>query len=348
MNRRERIQHGWYTASRPPLGARVLSHLYGGLSAARRALYRRGILSALRLPAPVVVVGNLAVGGTGKTPLTLWLAERLLAAGRRPGIACRAYAASATSAGPVSTGDDPGVKGDEAVLMATRALCPVWSGPKRAEAAAAMVAAHPEIDLVLCDDGLQHYALVRDVEIAVIDGARGFGNGWLLPAGPLRESPQRLCSVDAIVINGEGNVEGLPPGVPRFEMRLCGRVAVHVGDAARTLDPQTLRGRRVAAVAGIGNPDRFFRHLQSLGIEFSPHPFPDHHRYVADDLRRIEADCVLMTQKDAIKCAGFRDDRLWMIPVAAEVDAALLDRILERIGDRRRTSGPPLCKPQPD
>jgi tetraacyldisaccharide 4'-kinase len=281
---------------------------------------------------PVVVVGNICVGGTGKTPLTLWLADALADSGRKPGIACRAYAASATTAGPVTPRGDPAIKGDEAVLMAMHARCPVWSGPNRARTAAAMLAAHPDIDLVLCDDGLQHYALARDVELAVIDATRGFGNGLLLPAGPLREPIGRLSEVDAIVINGTGSDADLPRGVPRFHMRLTGALFTRVSDPAQTLSPAAFRGRRVAAVAGIGHPDRYFSYLQSLGIAVEPYPFPDHHCYTEEDLLRIQADYVLMTEKDAIKCRHFRDDRLWMLPVSATVDTALVGRILACIG----------------
>lgn len=330
----------WYGRENPLRSACAAAWMYGRLIALRRTLYRRGILSTLRLPVPVIVIGNVAVGGTGKTPLTLWLAEALLAAGRKPGIACRAYAASSRMPARVGRTDDPAAMGDEAVLMAMHARCPVWSGPHRARTAAAMVAAHPEIDLVLCDDGLQHYALARDAELAVVDAARGFGNGQLLPAGPLREPVARLAQVDAIVVNGETTVSGLPPEVPRYSMRLTGNTAVRVGDTSQTRPAEAFRSERVAAVAGIGNPDRFFRHLQALGIDCEAHPFPDHHRYTEDDLRDIQADCVLMTEKDAIKCRAFRDDRLWMLPVSAQVDAALIDRLLECIGNDARPVRP--------
>lgn len=340
MNSHERIEGIWYGTRPPPVAARAAAQVYANLIAFRRSLYRRGILKSVRLPVPVIVVGNVAVGGTGKTPLTLWLAEALAAAGRKPGIACRAYAAKSKRPARATPDGDPAIMGDEAVLMATHARCPVWSGPHRAATAAAMVAAHPDLDVVLCDDGLQHYALARDVELVVVDAERGFGNGRLLPAGPLREPVSRLSDVDAIVVNGKAEVRGLPAGVPCYSMRLTGTVAVRVGDAAQTLNADAFRGRRVAAMAGIGHPDRFFRHLEALGIDFDPHAFPDHHRYTEQELRSIQADCVLMTEKDAIKCLAFRDDRLWMLPVSAQVDAALLDRILECTGSGPRRMPP--------
>jgi tetraacyldisaccharide 4'-kinase len=195
-----------------------------------------------------------------------------------------------------------------------------------------MLSAHPEVDVVLCDDGLQHYALARDVEIAVIDAARGLGNGWLLPAGPLREPRARLDEVDAIVFNGTGTVVCGSPRAPQFSMRLMGALAVHVHDPTRTLRLTESRPQRLAAIAGIGNPARFFAHLRALGLSFEAHPFPDHHAFEMADLQRIQADCVLMTEKDAIKCARLPDDRLWMVPVEAKVDAALVDLIVARIG----------------
>ncbi len=333
MRARERIERLWYRPGPPPPALRPVAWLYAKLISLRCWMYRRGMLDAVRLSVPVVVVGNVTAGGTGKTPLTLWLAAALEDHGHKPGIACRAYAATATTAGPVTRFDDPAIKGDEAVLMATHARCPVWSGPNRAATAAAMVAAHPAIDVVLCDDGLQHYRLARDVELAVIDAARGFGNGWLLPAGPLREPISRLANVDAVVVNGENEVDALPPNVPRFSMRLTGAVAARVTDPSQTRSMAAFKDKRVAAVAGIGNPDRFFRYIEALGVDAAQHPFPDHHRYTEQDLRRIQADFVLMTEKDAIKCRHMRDDRLWMLPVNAQVDAALIDFILGRIGD---------------
>lgn len=328
-----RLPDRWYAPGRPSPLLRAASALYGSLACARRSLYGYGILGRIRLPIPVAVVGNIAVGGTGKTPLTLWLADALARSGRRPGIVCRSYGARTDTAARVTPDDDPALKGDEAVLMATRAACPVWSGPKRARTAAAMVAAHPQIDMVLCDDGLQHYALHRDIEIAVVDAARAFGNGCLLPAGPLREPVGRLERVDAIVLNGDADVRGLPDAVPHYRMRLLGDRFTQVGHPERTREAREFAGKRIAAVAGIGNPERFYGHLRSLGLAFVTKAFPDHHRYRPSDIEALDADYVLMTEKDAIKCARFSDERMWMLPVAAEVDAALLMTVLRRIQD---------------
>jgi len=299
------------------------------------------VLDQVRLPVPVVVIGNITAGGTGKTPLSIWLAAALARSGRRPGIVCRSYAARADIPAPVPSSGDPAHYGDEAVLMATRAGCPVWSGPQRARTAQAMMSACPEIDVVVCDDGLQHYALHRDVEIAVIDTSRAFGNGCLLPAGPLREPIARLHSVDAIVLHGAAAVAELPVTIPHYRMHLDGERFVHVGEPQSNRAAREFADQRLVAVAGIGNPERFFEHLRKLGIEFTAKAFPDHHRYEPADIAALDADCVLMTEKDAIKCARFPDARMWMLPVDAHVDTALLIHVLSRIEARNGHQRPP-------
>jgi len=328
------LAESWYGAARWPFVLAPVALLYRMLVGIRRTLYRLGVLRSTRLPLPVVVIGNIAVGGTGKTPLTLWLAERLAAAGHRPGVVCKSYAAQADSPRLVTAADPPEVRGDEAVLLASRLTCPVWSGPDRVQTALAMHAAHPEVDVILCDDGLQHYALARDAEIAVIDAKRGFGNGLMLPAGPLREARSRLRGVDAIVLNGDHEVH-TPTGIPTFRMWLTGERWRSVSDVQQVADSTRFIGSRVAAIAGIGHPARFFEHLRKQGLEFSPHAFPDHHRYVSAEIASLEADYVLMTEKDAIKCARFPDARMWMLPVSAEIDHKLLGVILARIASYR-------------
>lgn len=328
---RQRLPQRWYSTRPPSLPLRAAALLYEVVTRMRRTSYALGIVRSTTLRVPVVVVGNIAVGGTGKTPLTLWLAEGLTSAGYRPGIVCRSYGGHVRCAVAVGAGADPRRMGDEAVFMASRASCPVWSGPKRAQTAAAMTSAHPEVDVVLCDDGLQHYALARTVEIAVVDATRGFGNGHLLPAGPLREPVERLRSVEAIVLNGEAAVTGLPDTVPTYRMALRGERFVRVGHPGHVRPAGEFAGGRIAAIAGIGHPERFFEHLRSLGLTFTAKAFPDHHDYVPGDLAALEADYVLMTEKDAIKCARFADERMWMLPVSADVEAALLERLLNRL-----------------
>ena len=324
----------WYRISPLHLVLWPLSLAFAALAASRRLLYRAGILAVTRLPVPVIVAGNISVGGTGKTPLVIWLAQLLRERGYHPGIVCRGYGGSAGTPQRAIAGSDPGVVGDEAVLLARRCGCPVWTGARRAAAARALLAAHPECDAVISDDGLQYYALARDVEIAVIDGERGFGNGMLLPAGPLREPLQRLARVDALVVNGAALFPRamLPSGSPTFEMTLGGRTFYDLLNPARQAEPEYFARQRIHAVAGIGNPRRFFNHLRELGISFTGHPFPDHHAFEAADLACADADAVLMTEKDAVKCERFGSEKFWALRIDAEVDLALGELILRKLG----------------
>ncbi len=324
----------WYRISPLHLVLWPLSLAFAALAALRRLLYRAGVLAVTRLPVPVIVAGNINVGGTGKTPLVIWLAELLLEHGYHPGIVCRGYGGGADTPQRAAAGSDPGVVGDEAVLLARRCRCPVWVGARRAAAACALLAAHPECDAVISDDGLQHYALARDVEIAVVDGERGFGNGMLLPAGPLREALQRLERVDALVVNGAALFPHamLPSDRPTFEMTLDGREFHNLLNPTRQAGPERFATQRVHAVAGIGNPQRFFNHLRELGISFTGRPFPDHHAFEAADFAGADADAVLMTEKDAVKCERFGSETFWALRIDAEVDLALGELILHKLG----------------
>ena len=335
MNPLERL---WYCRSRIAYVAAPLALVFWALYSVRRSMYRLGLLRITRLTVPVVVIGNISVGGTGKTPLTLWLVQALKDAGLEPGIVCRSYRARAAGPRAVDALGDPGLYGDEAVLLARLQTCPVWSGPDRVATARAITAAHPQLNVIVCDDGLQHYALHRDCEIAVIDAMRGFGNGMLLPAGPLREPPSRLKTVNAVVINGDGPVQGHWRPAESFVMRLDGEIFHNLLEPQRSARADAFRAKRVAAIAGIGNPERFFEHLRGLGIEFTALPFADHHPFSAKDLGRLDAEVVLMTEKDAIKCAPFADQRMWTLPVKAKVRDSLLSLVLVRI-DKQNTDG---------
>jgi tetraacyldisaccharide 4'-kinase len=325
------LERVWYTRSWSAQALRPLAFVFGVAAHARRCAYRLRIVRSIRLHVPVVIVGNISVGGTGKTPLTQWLAERLQARGRRPGVVVRSYRASARAPARVQGQDDPATRGDEAVLLAAALTCPVWSGPVRAHTARAMAAAHPELDTVLCDDGLQHYALARDVEIAVVDAVRGFGNRWLLPAGPLREPVARLLSVDALVLHGNETPALLPAAAPIFRLELHGEAFRNLHDPRQIVCAEHFRGRRLIAIAGIGNPQRFFGQLERLGLAFEARAFPDHHRYAPEELRFPAADAVLMTEKDAIKCRRFAHERMWALPVTARTSEELAQLVLERI-----------------
>jgi tetraacyldisaccharide 4'-kinase len=209
--------------------------------------------------------------------------------------------------------------------MARRNICPVWVGKDRVATAHAAMQHHPECDVILCDDGLQHYRLRRDFEIAVIDGMRGIGNGRMLPAGPLREPASRLKSVNAVVVNGGTAAEG------QFQMNLSGEIFYNLTDPGKTVRAEYFQTSTNHAVAGIGHPQRFFQELEKLDIAFTPHAFPDHHPYCSDDLKFENCDAILMTEKDAVKCTAFADERFWVLRVEARIDSTLIENILGKI-----------------
>jgi tetraacyldisaccharide 4'-kinase len=331
------IERHWERVT--PVSALLLpaSLLFGAAAGARRAAYRAGLIPSIKLPVPVIVSGNITAGGTGKTPLALWLADYLRARGRTPGIICRGYGGRSRTPQRVLPDSDPYDCGDEAVLLARRSGCEVWIGADRVAAGRSLLAARPDCNVLISDDGLQHYALARDLELCVVDAARGFGNGWLLPAGPLRERPSRLATVDAVVINaGNGSaphpsIALIPARTARFTMKLEGREFRNILNPERRVGPGYFSGKRVHAVAGIGNPQRFFSRLQALGIELTAHPFPDHYRFTAGDLAYAGAEAVLMTEKDAVKCLRFAAHTHWELPVDAVPDSALGEWVLNQL-----------------
>lgn len=361
----------WYRGHWLGHGMVPLGWLYCGIARLRRWLYQRGWLASYSAPVPVIVVGNLSVGGTGKTPLVLWLAEYLVERGYRPGIALRGYgresfhenakaavdadasggrgARHCAAVGRSSDADeqrnpqasapvleqprqvppdgDVSEFGDEAVLLAQRAGCPVMVGRDRVAAAHAL-ADDGGCDLVITDDGLQHYRLRREIEILVVDGQRGFGNHRCLPAGPLREPVSRRRWVDLVIMNG-----GLANHSAALDSHALDsyRMELEPADAVSLVDPSLRRpladfaGQLVTAVAGIGNPQRFFLMLRGLGLTVDPRPYPDHHRYDANDVRSWPAGPILMTEKDAVKCRAFADSAHWYVPVTAAPDSRFID-----------------------
>lgn len=318
----------WYR-ERPGLLSMLLlpvAALFGMAVALRRWGYRRGLLSSHRLAVPVMIIGNLTVGGTGKTPLVLWVAEHLRSSGRRPGIILRGYGGSSEQPRPVSPGDDALLVGDEALLLAASSHCPVWTGRDRVAAARELLAAHPDCDLLISDDGLQHYRLARDIEVAVED-ERGHGNGLMLPAGPLREPSRR--AVDATVVNSDREAGSLSHAGPVFRMRLQPAGFERLdGSLVAAAD---LAGLRLHAVAGIGNPQRFFDTLSSLGLQFQAHVFADHHEYAQAELQFHDCDAVLMTEKDAVKCRRFARREFIMLRVTAAPDPAFAEFLLKAL-----------------
>ncbi len=300
-----------------------LSWLYCGAVRLRRLGYRSGWPRSRRLAVPVVVVGNLTVGGTGKTPLVLRLVELLRERGWTPGIITRGYGGTArTWPQRVSPGSDPRAVGDEPVLLARRGGCLVVAGPDRV-AAGELALSEGGCDILLSDDGLQHYRLARDLEIAVVDAQRGLGNRRCLPAGPLREPPGRLDSVDLVLNHG---------GDKGHRMHLVPNAAVNLRDGARLRDLAGFRGEStVTAVAGIGNPGRFFALLRGIGLTIVERPYPDHYPFSAADLADWPPGPVLMTEKDAVKCATFADADHWYVPVRADLDAAFIDAFFSKL-----------------
>lgn len=331
------LTHAWLR--RGPLACALwpLSLLFRALAALRAFLYRAGVLASGRLPVPVVVVGNIFIGGTGKTPLTIWLAEALVAAGMRPGVISRGHGGEGEAPRAVTLDADAAEVGDEPLLIARRTRVPVFVGRRRVEAGRALLAAHPEVDVLITDDGLQHYALARDVEVVLFDG-RGVGNGWLLPAGPLREPPARRRDVTVV------NAPAITPELARavggrpYRMTLAGDVAEQLIDANERRPLADFRGRRILAAAGIGNPGRFFAMLRGAGLSFAELALPDHHDFRDDPFAGVDADVILITEKDAVKCGQLEnlkhDPRLWVVPVSARIDAALAQQIVEKCRGR--------------
>ena len=319
------LQQQWYRSGPAQLALLPLSWLFGFLVSMRRLAYRMGLLRSYKLPVPVIVVGNISIGGTGKTPFVLWLAENLQRLGYRPGIISRGYGGKTHEVQAVNMDSGPALVGDEPVLLARRSSCPVWVGRDRVATAHALLAAHPQCDIIISDDGLQHYRLRRDIEIVMVDGERRFGNGHLLPAGPLREDQRRLHAVDAVVINGGGS------DAAGYIMRLEADALHNLLDSTKTLQPAELAGQSICAIAGIGNPSRFFRQLRTLGLQFEQRRFPDHHAFQPADLQSLQADVILMTEKDAVKCAAFARANWWYLPVNAVVDSELLKHIMQKL-----------------
>ncbi|MFT4248487.1 MAG: tetraacyldisaccharide 4'-kinase [Pseudomonas sp.] len=329
----------WYGEASIPPGARLLELLYASAIALRRGLYRRGWLKRRQVPVPVVVVGNVTAGGTGKTPLTIELVARLKQAGWKPGVASRGYGRDeARTARWIEAATPVALSGDEPALIAWKTGVPVRVDADRVAAARALVEAG--CDIVVCDDGLQHYRLARDVEIEVVDAQRRYGNGHLLPAGPLREPAARARECDFRVVN-LGQASTAPEqavagaGFGEWEMRLgIDRAQPLSGARARPLS--SFAGQRVHAVAGIAHPERFFAMLRQRGIGVVPHAFADHHRYRAEDFGFGSRLPVLMTEKDAVKCRDLAEDGYYAVPLQAELPAAFWVALLDRLGKLSR------------
>jgi tetraacyldisaccharide 4'-kinase len=312
----------------------------------RRALYAAGLLRQTRLDVPVVVIGNLYVGGTGKTPLTIELVRALAARGWQPGVVSRGYGGNGAVPRVVHPEDAARDVGDEPLLISRATRVPVAIARGRVAAARLLREKHPECDVLVADDGLQHWSLARDMEIALLH-YRGLGNGWLLPAGPLREPRGRLDEVDAIVCNGD--VPPVQGTAPRYAMRAMLRDAHPLGGGAQVMPladlaaAQRRQGWRIAAAAGIGMPDRFFAMLRSAGLAIAEMPLADHFDFSSNPFANVNADRILVTEKDAVKCVAnpaLADDaRIWVVPLMSEIDPRLVDAVTTRLERLSRRTG---------
>jgi tetraacyldisaccharide 4'-kinase len=318
----------WYRRGLLPWLLWPVSIVFRIAVAMRRILYFLRVLKSTHPGIPVIVVGNLTVGGSGKTPLVIWIAEFLKSKGWSPGIVSRGYGARITEPRAATLAAEAAEVGDEPILLSRRSGCPVWVGADRVQVAARLRAAHGDVNVLVLDDGLQHYAVRRDLEIAVVD-ARGFGNGFLLPAGPLREPKSRLRAVDAVVSHA-APVKG-------FGMTLQGDVLHRMTDARERQPLKAFAGQRVHAVAGIGDPNRFFLHLGKAGLKVVPHPFPDHHPFTPRDLEFGDDAPVLLTEKDAVKLRSVARPGWWVLPVSAQLDPAFGTWLLGKLDEWRRS-----------
>ena len=310
-----------------------LSWFFGSVVWLRKSFYQSGWLESYRFPVPVIIVGNITVGGTGKTPFVIWLATQLKQQGYSPGIICRGYGGSTSLVQEVFAQSNPTESGDEPVLIAKRTQCPVFVGANRVAAGQLLLKTHPQCNIILSDDGLQHYRLQRDFEIALMNSEDAFGNGHLLPAGPLREKKARLQMVDAIVESGSSQVnqKNMPP---IFYMQLSGEIFSRINEAEHK-PSSFFADKKLVAIAGIGKPARFFKQLRMLGLMFEQYTFPDHHTFTAQDLVRFRDKTLLMTEKDAVKCLAFDNENAWYLPVEAKITSktnqSLIELILQKL-----------------
>lgn len=328
------LMHAWMRRGPAACVLLPVSWLFGLLLKLRLFLYRCGYLQQQKLAVPVIVVGNIFVGGTGKTPLTIWLLNQLTQRGYRPGVISRGYGSKHHAPLVVTKNSSTRSVGDEPVLIAQRSACPVVVGRNRVEAGRTLLAHFPEVDVIVSDDGLQHYGLQRDVEIILFD-SRGAGNGWLLPAGPLREPVGRQRDITVANLNpGELIDSSFPADTVR--MQLLGNYAQRLMEpnqvqALRELPPDS----QIVAAAGIGSPERFFSMLRGLGLQFSALPLPDHFDYADNPFAHLTADIILITEKDAVKCRQISeisaDARIWVVAVSAEIESGVIDTILKKM-----------------
>lgn len=321
-----KLQQAWYERNGLTQLLRPLSWFFLAVATARRWLYKSSIIKSIRLPVPIIIVGNITVGGTGKTPLVIWIANYLKNAGYKPGIISRGYGGKARNwPQQVRPDADPVMVGDEALVISRRTGCPMAVGPDRVADGQALLK-YAKVDVIISDDGLQHYALDRTVEIAVIDGIRRFGNGFCLPAGPLRELPNRLNDVDCRITNGVA-AQG------EIAMRYLADMAINLVTNEKRLISD-FKDQAVNAIAGIGNPDRFFNFVRANGIRINTRAYADHHLFAPGDITFPDDEVLFMTEKDAVKCLRFARDNWWYIPIEAHLPDDFGVRLINLLEER--------------
>ncbi|OQW95673.1 MAG: tetraacyldisaccharide 4'-kinase [Beggiatoa sp. IS2] len=323
------IDEIWYGNHPFSLLLAPLGGMFCTMARIRRMVYQYRLLKSQRLAVPVIIVGNLTVGGTGKTPLVIWLGRFLRQQGYQPGIISRGYGGKAQQwPQPVTPTSDPNLVGDEPILLARQSGCPVAVAPKRGVAAQFLLEQY-SCNIIISDDGLQHYALQRDIEIAVVDDIRRYGNQRCLPAGPLREPLSRLKQIDLVVTKGAALKH-------EYSMRYDIKALRKVSDDSVVMQPLSrLRGMKVHVVAGIGHPTKFFNRLKDQGLKLHFHEFPDHHCYTATDLQFNDDHPVIMTEKDAVKCQSFARDHHWYLPIEANLPTPFGERLLRLLKERK-------------
>ncbi|HHJ19999.1 MAG TPA: tetraacyldisaccharide 4'-kinase [Gammaproteobacteria bacterium] len=321
----------WYRRGPVAFLLLPLAGLYCLLSRFQRYRLEKKQIRAAR-SVPVIVVGNISVGGTGKTPMVIWLAEFLFAQGFNPGIVSRGYGGIPQSVPKrVTAKTDARTAGDETVVIARRTSAPVWVFSDRTAAVSACLKEHADIDIIISDDGLQHYRLYRDIEICMIDGSRRFGNGLCLPSGPLRETVQRLKQVDFQVVTAAQTHD-----LDEYSLQIEGNEVINMHSPSQRYPLTKFQNRKIHAVAGLGNPERFFSQLEQAGMEVMRHPFSDHHHFTLEDLSFPDDAPIIMTEKDAVKCGIFVDQRFWYLPIRAMPDPVLGRAILQRLQEINR------------
>lgn len=314
-----------------------LSWIFALLTLLRRSAYQFNVLKSYQLPVPVIIVGNIHMGGSGKTPVVIWLVQQLKLRGYHPAVISRGYGGSAKLPTAVNANSDPEVVGDEPVLIANRCDCPIWVGADRVRVGAELLKAYPDCNVIISDDGLQHYRLQRDMEIAVIDAENYLNNAHLMPAGSLREAISRLQTVDAVIKNGHENPEEHHHDsvTNAYLMQLTGAEFYNLAEPKLKATAVDFKRKSIKALAGIGHPTRFFEHLRLLGLNFASSSFDDHHAFTAADLYKMECDILLMTEKDAVKCKSFAKSHHWVLPVEAKIDDDLMQLVLQKISKSR-------------